>query len=221
MHLSFPLTGHWLGLVVVFTATMLEFLGLPAPGGPLLVLVAAASSTSNKEILFLIIVAGFGAAFGDAPWYFLGRFGGVRVLHAYCKLTLGSRSCVANTERFFNRYGIITLAFSKFFPGVRLFAPPFAGSAGYPFRSFFYLDLLGGFLWAGVLVLFGRIVGPQIPWALTPQWAWFFTIGPVVIFLLARLVKRLIKGPAEEAFQLKPKPAFPGAIPASSKESIL
>jgi membrane protein DedA with SNARE-associated domain len=198
---SLPLTGHWLGLVVIFTATALEFLGLPAPGGPLPVFMAA-SSASNKEILLLTLVAAVGSALGDAPWYFLGRIGGGRVLLAYCKFTLGSRSCVANTERLFNRYGIVTLTFSKFFPGVRLFAPPFAGSARYPFRSFFYLDLLGGFLWAGSLVLFGKLLGPQIPWAFTPRWVWAITIVPVVIFILARLAKRMIHGPAEEAFQL-------------------
>jgi len=120
---------HWLNvdaelcLGIVFAATVLEFLGLPAPGGPLLVLAAADPATSSMQVLFLTLVGGVGAATGDAPWYFLGRFGGKRVLRAYCKFTLGSATCVTNTQRFFDRFGILTLAFSKFFPGVRLFAP--------------------------------------------------------------------------------------------------
>jgi membrane-associated protein len=221
MNWSYSYTDPWLGSGIVFAATVLEFLGLPAPGGPLLVLAAAASGTGVKGILFLTLVAGVAAAVGDAPWFFLGRYGGARVLRSYCKLTLGSRTCVANTEKFFHRFGILTLAFSKFFPGVRLFAPPFAGSAGYPFSSFLYLDVLGGFLWAGSLVLFGRILGPQIPWALTAQWVWFFTFAPVAIFVLARLAKRMIKGPAEEAFPLKSKSELSVEIPTNTKETMI
>lgn len=211
----------WLKSGIVFGTIVLEFLGLPAPGGPLLVLIAAEPATSDKGMLFLTLIAGVGAAAGDAPWFFLGRYGGSRILQFYCRFTLGSRSCVANTEQFFHRYGIMTLAFSKFFPGVRLFAAPFAGSAGYPFMNFLYLDALGGFLWAGSLALFGRILGPQIPWALTTRWVWFFTFAPVVIFVLARLARRLIKGPAEEAFALRSKPEVARAIPTNTNETII
>ncbi|TAM79729.1 MAG: DedA family protein [Acidobacteria bacterium] len=221
MHWSYPATELWLGGSIVFAATVLEFLGLPAPGRPLLVIAGAEAAIGNKEILFLTLVAGVGAAVGDAPWYFLGRYGGARVLHFYCKLTLGSRSCVANTERFFHRFGILTLLFSKFLPGVRLFAPPFAGSTGYPLSSFFCLDLLGGFLWAGSLVLSGSILGPHISWALKGQWVWVFTFVPVVVFFLGRLVKRMIKGPAENAFLFKPHPQPSGPSVTGSKETMI
>jgi membrane-associated protein len=221
MHWSYPGTELWLDAGVVFSATVLEFLGLPAPGGPMLVLAAAGPGLGIRGIIFITLVAALGAAVGDAPWYFLGRFGGARVLHSYCKLTLGSRSCVANTERFFRRFGIQTLIFSKFLPGVRLFAPPFAGSAGYPFTSFLYLDMLGGFLWAGALVLFGRILGPQIPWAFTMRWAWYLTIVPVVVFYFARLAKRLIKGPAEEFYPFNSNEQLPVTIAASAKDTMI
>jgi membrane protein DedA with SNARE-associated domain len=220
---------HWLnvnaeislGIGIVFAATVLEFLGLPAPGGPLLVLAAAAPATSSTGTLFLTLVAGIGAATGDAPWYFLGRFGGKSVLRVYCKFTLGSATCVANTQRFFDRFGILTLAFSKFFPGVRLFAPPFAGATGYPLTGFLYLDLVGGFLWAGALALFGRILRAQISWAFNTEWIWAFTFAPVAIFLLARLVKRMIKGPADDAFPIRPRQAPANAKAVGTKGMIL
>lgn len=221
MHLSLPETELWFSSGLIFAATLLEFLGLPAPGGPLLVMASAGPATSNARVIFLTLVAGLGAAAGDAPWYFLGRYGGARVLRSYCKYTLGSGACVANTERFFRRFGILTLTFSKFVPGVRLFAPPFAGSAGYHFASFLYLDVLGGLLWAGSLVLFGRTLGPQIQWAFTARWILFATFGPVAIFVMARLVKRMIKGPAEEALQLKSKTMLSGALAQNTEETIV
>jgi membrane-associated protein len=220
MHWLYQDTGVWARMGIVFAAIVLEFLGLPAPGGPLLVLAAAQAGSASKYDLLLTVLAGVGAAAGDAPWYFLGRYGGVRTLHLYCKFTLGSATCVGNTERFFHRFGILTLAFSKFFPGVRLFAPPFAGSARYPISIFLYLDLLGGFLWAGTLVLFGRILGPQIPWALTTKWVWFFTLVPIPIVVLVRLARRIIKGGAEEAFRLNSKIELSRPISTKTKETI-
>lgn len=221
MHWSYPATDFWLGDSIVFAAALLEFLGFPSPGGPLVVLAGAEAASGSRGILFLTLVAGLGATLGEAPWYFLGRYGGTRVLHLYCKFTLGSRTCVVNTERFFRRFGILTLLFSKFFPGVRLFAPPFAGSAGYPIMGFFCLDLLGGFLWAGSLALSGRILGPHIPWALNGKWVWVFTFVPVVVFLFGRLVKRMIKGPGEDAFRFEPQPQPSGPIVTGSKETMI
>jgi membrane protein DedA with SNARE-associated domain len=112
------------------------------------------------------------------------------------------------------------LIFSKVFPGVRLFGSPFAGSAGYSFTSFVYLDLLGGLLWAGCLVLVGRVLGPQIPWAFT-RCVWTFTFAPVAIFLVARLARRMINGPAEESYPLKSNAKPSVANIAGARETIV
>jgi membrane protein DedA with SNARE-associated domain len=202
MNLASPGTGPALGYGIIFLVTIVEFLGLPAPGGPLVVLAAAQSATSNTGMVFLTLAGGIASAIGDAPWYFLGRYGGVRVLRFYCKFTLGSTACVSNTERFFRRFGVVTLVFSKFFSGVRLFAPPLAGYSGYSFPGFFILDLIGGFLWAGSLVLFGKILAPHIHWALSSEGIWILSFLPVGLFVLGRLFKRLMKGPGEEVIPL-------------------
>jgi membrane protein DedA with SNARE-associated domain len=54
----------------VFLMTMLEFLGLPAPGGILVAIVGAALPEGNMRLIPLICVAALGAAAGDTPWYF-------------------------------------------------------------------------------------------------------------------------------------------------------
>ncbi len=100
----------------VFLSTALEFLGLPFPGGILVAIAGAAVARGKLRLIPLICVAALGAAAGETPWYFLGRFGGNHLLHLYCKFTLGSRACVAHTKSFFRRFGILSLVFSKFFP---------------------------------------------------------------------------------------------------------
>jgi len=103
---------------------------------------------------------------------------------------------------------------------VALFASPAAGAAGYPFTRFPYLGLFAGFLWAGALAFFGRILRAQIPWALKTEWVWFFTFAPVAIFVLPRLARRMVKGPAEEAFPIESHPTALGASVPTTRERM-
>ena len=191
--------GYW----VVFLAAALEFLGLPAPGGILLAACAATAAQHSLDLASLILSGALGAAAGDIPWYFVGRSGGGRLLRLYCRFTLGSRTCVAHTESFFHRFGILSLVFSKFFPGVRLFAPPMAGLARYTLSEFLVLDLLGAILWATFFALAGRVFGPRFALAISGQTIWLLTIAPFVLFLLVRVVKRVVRGPAEDVLPLR------------------
>lgn len=186
---------------LILFATTLEFLGLPFPGGILVAVAGATLARGNLRLIPLICVAAVGAAAGEIPWYFLGRFGSNRLLHLYCKFTLGSSTCVGHTKSFFHRFGMLSLLFSKFFSGVRLFAPPMAGVAGYSFPSFLVLDLVGGVLWASLFALSGKILGPRLPVVMSDQTIWVLTLGPLLLFFLIRVVKRMMKGPAEGALQ--------------------
>ena len=110
---------------------------------------------------------------------------------------------MAHTESFFHRFGILSLVFSKFFPGVRLFAPPMAGLARYTLSGFLVLDLLGAILWATFFALAGRVFGPRFALAISGQTIWVLTMAPFLLFLLVRVVKRVVRGPAEEVFALR------------------
>ncbi len=186
---------------LIFLGATLEFLGLPFPGGILVAVAGATLARGSLRLVPLICVAAVGAVAGETPWYFLGRLGSNRLLHLYCRFTLGSRTCVTHTESFFRRFGILSLVFSKFFSGVRLFAPPMAGLAGYSFRSFLVLDFVGGVLWAGSFALSGKILGPRLPVVMSGQTVWVLTLGPLLLFFLIRVVKRMMKGSAEGILQ--------------------
>lgn len=203
------------GYVFLLLMTSLEFFGLPVPGGLLVAVASAALPEGKLRLVPLIVVAAIGAAAGDTPWYFLGRFGGSRLLHLYCKFTLGSRACVSHTETFFHRFGILSLVVSKMFSGVRLFAPPMAGMMGYPFAAFLGLDLLGGFLWATVFVLAGRVFGPRLLLSMGNRTIWIITVVPFFLFFLVRVAKRAIKGPAEDVLVRK-SPSQPFVVESSN-----
>lgn len=207
----FSASGRSVGYGLVFLATLLEFLGLPAPGGLLVALAAAGLANGKTGFIPLICVAAIAAAAGDLPWYFLGRFGGMRLLRGYCKFTLGSRFCVKHAESFFRRVGSLSLVVSKLISGVRAFAAPIAGMQGYSFGRFVLLDLLGGFLWAAFFATAGRLIGPTLSFRIGNKTVLAITVVPFLIFLLFRIVRRAVKGPAEDALPSRPNSEPPRA----------
>ena len=209
------------GYGAIFLLSALEFLGLPVPGG-ILVAVAGAQSTGEQQgLVSLVLAASMGATVGDIPWYLLGRLGSKRLLHLYCKFTLGSATCVVHTESFFHRFGILSLVFSKFVPGVRLFAPPMAGLTGYSLGGFLLLDWLGGVLWASSFVLASRTFGQDVFLDMSDQAIWVLNIAPIMLVIIVRLIKRGIRGPAEEVLLSSPESGSPAEPKHHVKESIV
>ena len=202
----------------IFITSALEFLGLPIPGGIVIAIAGAQSSEAQQNLVGLVLAASLGATVGDIPWYWFGRFGDKQLLHWYCRFTLGSGTCVIHTESFFHRFGILALVFSKFMPGVRLFAPPMAGMTGYSFVRFLILDWLGGVLWAGSFALAGRTFGQDVFLNMSDLEVWALSIAPIVIIIIVRLIKRAMRGPAEKVLLSSPEPGNPAVLQNQMKE---
>jgi membrane protein DedA with SNARE-associated domain len=201
----FSASARSLGYGFIFLATLLEFLGLPAPGGLLVALAGASLAETKLRLIPLICLAAVASTLGDIPWYFLGRFGGMRLLRGYCKFTLGSRFCVRNADSLFRRLGSLSLVVSKLVSGVRAFAAPVAGIQGYSFPKFLLLDLLGGVFWAAFFATTGRVIGPALARRADNRAVVVVTAVPFLVFLIFRIIRRALKGPAEEVLQSRPK----------------
>lgn len=150
------------GYLVVFGVILLETLGLPIAGGLVLVIggsLIAAGRFSLWPVVFLAVLA---ALLGDLSWYAVGRWRGRQVLTVLCRLSLNPDTCVGTTERFFLRYGMPTLLFAKFLPGVNTIAPPLLGILRLQFRRFLVYDLVGALLYTTVTVGLGYLVGVEV-----------------------------------------------------------
>ena len=183
--------------LVVFGVILLETLGLPLAGG--LVLIAggafiAAGRLSPGLVVFLAMLA---ALLGDLAWYGLGRWRGRRILTVLCKVSLNPDTCVGTTERFFLRYGMPTLVFAKFLPGVNTVAPPLLGTLRLRLRRFLIYDLAGILFYTTVTVGLGYVVGVEAlhraQVAATRMGAWFgwgaLAVG--LVYLGCRISVRL------------------------------
>jgi membrane protein YqaA with SNARE-associated domain len=115
-HLSF-LANH--PFSVVFWSSLIEAAGIPFPSRVILILTPAFLAT-ERDLVWLIIVATIGALLGDHVPYTAGRVAGTRMLGLYCKVTLGSARCMERTLDYFRRFGAGALVLSRFSTSVRI-----------------------------------------------------------------------------------------------------
>ena len=145
---------------VVFTASLLEAVGIPLPSRVILILTPAFLIT-DRDLVGLVIVAALGALLGDHVPYLAGRVAGMRVLALYCRLTLGSDLCVENTVRYFRRFRSWALLMTRFSTGIRIFASACAGCGHASYTRFVLLDGIGTLVYTTACVTVGALVGDQ------------------------------------------------------------
>jgi membrane protein DedA with SNARE-associated domain len=98
----------------------------------------------------------------DFIWYGLGRRRGSQVLRLLCKISLEPDSCVRRTENVFLRYGVRSLVFAKFVPGLSTVAPPLAGMIGVSLPRFAVYSALAALLWVATWGGLGYLAGDTL-----------------------------------------------------------
>jgi membrane protein DedA with SNARE-associated domain len=188
------LTRH--GAAVVFAVAFLEQIGAPVPAIPVIIVAAAVAANTGGSLSVLVILAVAGALIADTIWFFLGKRHGYRVLGFLCRISLSPDSCVRKTETFFDRWGMLSLIFSKFVPGFSLIAPPMAGALPQmTWRRFAAYDTAGALIWAGASVAAGVLFRRAIDRLLDSlaelgNWALIVLGSALAIYLLYKWWER-------------------------------
>src|SRR5262245_36524786 len=150
------------GAAVLFGAVFIEQMGIPLPAAPWLLAAGALAATGKLNWLVGLSAAVIGSLLADVIWFYLGRYGGQRVLSFLCRISLEPDSCVRRTQDVFTRYGMRGVILAKFIPGLSTLAPPLAGSSGVSAPRFFFFDGVGSLLYAGGFLLLGVLFSHQL-----------------------------------------------------------
>src|SRR5215831_5639509 len=165
-HLIVQLGRH--GAALIFGNVLVERLGAPLPAWPVIFVAGAIGRRGQGSPLVVLAVALGTALAMDLAWFVVGRWQGLRVLRAICRLSLAPAACVRQTEALFARRRELSLLFAKFIPGYTLLVLPLAGAARMPAGPFLLWDALGCLLWAGSAALAGFLfhgaVGRILGW---------------------------------------------------------
>lgn len=159
-----PITPFIFYLVVsgiIFIETGLLF-GFFLPGDSILFsagLVAATRTDINIVILvFLIFLAAF---IGDQVGYVLGR----KIGRPYLEKRKSARvqRMIVRSENFYAKYGWWSVVIARYFPWIRTFVPPIAGTMKMNYYKFLSANALGALLWGTGIILAGYYSG-TISW---------------------------------------------------------
>lgn len=158
--------GLALVLVVIFIENGL-FFGFFLPGDSLLFTVGLLCYLDILDVDLGLLVASIGLA--AIAGYYAGYYFGVKTGQALYKredTLFFKKKYIYTAENFYRRYGGFALIMGRFLPIVRTFAPILAGVVRVKHKVFFLYNVIGAFLWPGVIVTAGYYVGSVFPNAL-------------------------------------------------------
>lgn len=154
-----------IGIALIIFAECGILLGFFLPGDTLLFVSGLLISTAAgggegihiNLILFIGIVSA--AAFiGNMVGYWIGRAAGPKVFHRKDAKFL-KPEYVDKSERFFQRFGAVTVMLARFVPIVRTVATVMAGVGRMNAKLFALYSAIGGVVWVGVVTVAGYYLG--------------------------------------------------------------
>lgn len=147
------------GVWAVAALLLLENTGFPLPGEASL-LYAAYLSRQGRLAPWpeLLIVACLACTLGDNLGYWLGREAGVGA-QRWLGLTPGR---IGYAQRYFQRYGAVTVFFARFVAGLRIAAGPVSGVSRMEWKRFAVANVLGALAWVTTMTGAGYWLGGSI-----------------------------------------------------------
>ena len=154
---TFGLIGVWF---IVFAESGL-FFGFFLPGDSLLFTAGVFAAAGHLNVGILFLGAFICAFLGDTVGYWTGKQFGQK-LFAKPDSFFFNKKNLDKTAHFYEKYGKKTVTLARFVPIVRTFAPIMAGTTSMGYRDFLLYNLVGGFLWTGVMISAGYYLGNSI-----------------------------------------------------------
>jgi membrane protein DedA with SNARE-associated domain len=154
----------YLGVVIAMT---IESAAIPLPSELILPLAGWSVARGVTEPLTSTPWSYWGAVFagvlgntaGSLLSYAVGALGGRPLLERYGRFVLISPHDLETADRWFARWGDLTVLFSRMLPIVRTFISVPAGVAGMPLWRFTLFSIVGAVPWVMLLVWAGMLLG--------------------------------------------------------------
>lgn len=147
------------GILAVFVAMILESACIPLPSELIMTYAGFQAFLGNMNFTEAVIAGVAGNLIGSLLAYYVGSYGGRTFLHRYGKYVLFSEKHFASAERWFARYGAITVLVSRLLPAIRTFISLPAGIAKMNRFTFVIFTVIGSIPWVYLLTEAGYALG--------------------------------------------------------------
>jgi membrane protein DedA with SNARE-associated domain len=140
---------------------------IPLPSEVILPFAGYLVSRGQMNLYLVATVGALGCNLGSALAYAIGRYGGRLAIERWGKFVLLTRHDLAMADRFFDRFGSITVLVARMLPVVRTYIALPAGIARMPQLRFHIYTLVGSWPWCFLLAYVGMLLGNRwgsAPW---------------------------------------------------------
>ncbi len=148
-----------LGYGGIFFLMALESACIPIPSEIIMPFSGFLVFEEKFSLLLVVIWGTVGNLAGSIAAYLVGFYGGRPLIERYGKFIFISRRELDWADRWFKKYGGISVFFSRLLPVVRTFISLPAGIARMPFAKFCLYTFLGSLPWSFFLTYAGIIMG--------------------------------------------------------------
>jgi membrane protein DedA with SNARE-associated domain len=181
---------HDLGLAGIFVLMLLESACIPIPSEATM-LFAGFNVANGHYSLVAITVAGVaGNLVGSWLAYGVGYYGRLELLEKHGRWLHISPRQLARADRWFTRYGAITVLGTRVLPLVRTFISLPAGVARMPFWRFSVLTLVGCIPWVLALGIIGDLAKANWKtWKHNLQYLDYAVVAVVVIGIVLLVIR--------------------------------
>jgi membrane-associated protein len=139
--------------LIVFAETGL-LLGFCLPGDSLLVMAGLVAVEAHWPVALLIVTLSCASILGDSIGFAIGAATGPKIFNRENSI-LFRKSHLLAAHAFYEKHGGKTIAFARFMPLVRTFAPVVAGVGRMPYLRFLAFSIAGGIGWVASMTLIG------------------------------------------------------------------
>ena len=178
-----------LGLPGIAVLMAIESACIPLPSEVIMPFAGYLVYSGRFPSLWVVALLGaIGCNLGSVLAYEIGAFGGRPLIERYGRYILMNRHDLEVSDRFFQKYGSITVFVGRLLPVIRTFIALPAGIARMPRLRFHIYTFVGSFPWCYALAYVGLKLGER--WETDPrlkQWLHRFD-ALIVLVLLAGIV---------------------------------
>ena len=135
----------------------LAFVSMVVPGITIMLTIGALIGASGLDFVSVWVAVSIGAALGDWVSYLIGWYVKDRARHLWPFTR--HPELLPRGERFFRRWGVMSVVLCRFVSPLRATVPLLCGIFEMPSVPFQVANWLSAFLWAGVLLAPGTVVG--------------------------------------------------------------
>jgi len=152
---------------IVFLLMAVQSACIPIPSEVIMPFAGAQLAHSQMDLIWLATLASLASNLGSIPAYWVGARGGRPMVERYGRYLLLSPRDLAMADRFFARFGSITVLLGRMLPIVRTFIAFPAGVARMNQLRFHLYTFLGSWPWCYALAYVGMRLGDK--WQTDPR----------------------------------------------------